>query len=484
MENAVALENQHAGTPDWILTNPAAAGEIEGYASATSVDSGESIALFVSTAAPAWHLEVFRMGWYQGTGARRVLGPTALKGRKQVIPSMDPTTGLIDCNWINPLVLQTADSGESRGWLSGVYLAKLTESDRGKQSYIIFVVRDDERHSDLLVQQSVTTYQAYNPWGGKSLYKWSSTENKRAAKVSFNRPYAANPQNPGAAYGVGAGEFLTNLQPHPDRYGASNAGWEYNMVRWLEREGYDVTYCTNLDTHRRPEALLRHRAWLSLGHDEYWSRPMRDHVEAARDAGVHLGFFGANAAYWQVRFETSPASGTADRVMVCYKSATRDPHSRDSASLQMVTDKWRNEPPNRPEAALVGVMYAADPVDGDMVISAPDHWVFAGTQLREGETLPGLLGYEVDCAHTSSPSNLQILAASPWTKLDDPSRRGTAHMTLYRAASDAMVFATGSMQWSWGLDDYNAPTLRMSRLSRAAQRITRNVLDRFLSVQP
>ena len=480
IENPVVVENRRPSAADWHLTNPARKREIEGYASATSVNRGELISLFVNTSSPNFSVEVFRMGWYQGIGARRVYGPITLAGTAQTMPIMDAATGLMDCAWIKPFALMTANPADPTDWASGVYLTKLTESRYGKQSYIIFVVRDDQRQADLLVQQSVTTYQAYNSWSGKSLYKWGSTENKRAVKVSFNRPYAANRQNPAAAYGVGAGEFLTNLQPHPDSYGVSNAGWEYNMLRWLEREGYDVAYCTNLDTHTTPVLLLRYKAWLSVGHDEYWSWQMRNHVDAARDAGVHLGFFAANTAYWQVRFEPSSASATPDRIMVCYKSATRDPIAKNGDDSRFTTDKWRNEPVNRPEEQLIGVMYVSDPVDGDITIKAPTHWVFIDTGLSAGATLPGLLGYEVDCVHAHAPANIEILAESNWSKLGDFSSKGVAHMTLYTAASGAMVFATGSIQWSWGLDDYNVPALRTSRLNSAAQQITRNVLQHFM----
>jgi hypothetical protein len=476
--NAIADENARPGTADWQLTHPATAREIEAYASATSVNRGEVILLYVNTTAASFVLEVFRMGWYQGLGARRVFGPVRVAGTEQAMPVMDAATGLVDCAWVNPYALATANE-----WASGVYLARLTASGSAAQSYAIFVVRDDSRQADLLVQLGVTTYQAYNTWGGKSLYRWGSTGRERAAKVSFNRPYAANAQNPAAAIGMGAGEFLTNLQPHPDSYKVSNAGWDCNMLRWLESEGFDAVYCTDLDTHRGA-GLLRHcKAWLSIGHDEYWSWEMREHVEAARDAGVNLGFFGANCAYWQVRFEASAASGTADRIMVCHKKATRDPLGAASAGTDnsRITDQWRSPAVNRPEEQLIGVMYAGDPVDADIVVKAAGHWVFAGTGLEVGAALPGLLGYEVDCAHGDAPAGITILAESPWVALTDAARHGVAHMSLTTAASGAIVFATGSIQWAWGLDDHNVPALRSSRRSAAAQQITRNVLRRLIT---
>ena len=162
----------------------------------------------------------------------------------------------MDCNWIESYSIQTRDSSSGDPWHTGIYLARLTESAGQKQAYIIFVVRDDSHRPDVLFQLPVTTYQAYNFWGGKSLYKWGSgsappwgsTSGTAATKVSFNRPYAIS-TNPAAAFGNGAGEFLANVQPVAQGYPISSAGWDYNMVRWLEKEQYDVGYVTNIDTH-------------------------------------------------------------------------------------------------------------------------------------------------------------------------------------------------------------------------------------------
>lgn len=482
-ENPVILENKRAGTIDWKLANPATAREIEGYASTTSVNRGDSIALYINTSAPFFTLHVYRMGWYQGLGARSVFGPIEQPGTVQTLPEMDLATGLVDCAWTTPFVLTTNNANCPDDWVSGIYLVKLTESSTGKQSYIIFTVSDELRSADLLMQQSVTTYQAYNNWGGKSLYKWGSSDLKRASKISFNRPYAINPQNPAAAYGMGAGEFICNVQPNNPDYPISNAAWEYNMVRWLEREGYDVSYCTNMDVHAQPELLLKYKAWLSVGHDEYWSWQMRTHLEAALANGIHLGFFSANTGYWQVRFESSIASEQADRIMVCHKSATRDPFAISGQHVQLTTCKWREAPVSRPEAELIGIMYTADPIDGDIVINNARHWVFANTGLVDGSCLAGLLGYEVDCVSIHSLSNIEILAESPWVKLNSDHEQGVAHMTLYATPKKALVFAAGTIQWSWGLDDYNVPSLRTSRLNAAAQQITKNVLQAF-SISP
>jgi hypothetical protein len=497
--NQVALENRLPGTSTWRLDNPAESRQIEGFSSATSVNRGETIALFVNTAAPDYELEVFRMGWYQGLGARRVFGPVTVAGTQQPAPpAPNGTTGVVDVDWSNPYLLDTEFS-TGAPWRTGVYLAKLTESDGGNQSYVIFVVRDDDHAPEVLFGLPVTTYQSYNAWGGKSLYPtqsggqqpWGSTPGTRAVKVSFNRPYAASIA-PSGWYGVGAGEFLTNMQPltpNPSNYPISAAGWDYNMVRWLEYEQYDVGYVTNVDYHRTNAHFNGVELFLSPGHDEYWTWQMFDNVEAARDAGIDLAFFSANTAYRQIRFESSNNSVApgaspeqSQRIMVHYREVP-DPIMSDGnpGNDYLTTTEFRNAPVNRPEQNLLGVQYVLAPVDGDIVISNAAHSVFTRTGLSNGSRLSGLLGYEVDMRF-GGWGNVVELASSPYTILSPPFTAGTSNMTIYTAGSGAQVFATGSIQWSWGLDDFNGPSqggLRSARLSAPAQQITANVLGRF-----
>ncbi|HIK28455.1 MAG TPA: hypothetical protein IGR89_10350 [Oscillatoriaceae cyanobacterium M7585_C2015_266] len=474
--NPTILENQKPGSTDWQLTNPATKREIEGYASLTSVDRGSEIKFFVNTSEPSYTIEIFRMGWYKGMGSRRMTEPITCAGVKQPPPIEDVASGLIECDWKNPFILKIpSNSTDPTDWASGIYLAKLTAGNSGKQSYIIFVVRDDKRASDILFQSSVTTFQAYNNWGGKSLYRWNS-KGKQAYKVSFNRPYAASP-NPAAAYGVGAGEFLTNFQPQRR---TSSAAWEYNMVRWLEREGYDVTYATNVDTHFNKRLLLSHKVFLSVGHDEYWSWDMRQNVEAARDKGVSLGFFSANTCYWQIRFDTSRITGDVNRTIVAYKEmAAKDPFAiAFDPYYPRITTLWRDKRVNRPEDALIGVMYETFQVNSDIIIDNAPDWLLTGTGLKKGDKLPGLLGYEVDRMFGNAPKNTIRVCHSPYNYKGETRY---SDMTIYTADSGALVFATGSMQWNWGLDDFNAPQLRPSLVNPAAQRITRNVLDRMIA---
>ena len=449
--NPVQIENAKPGSPEWTLFSEAQ-GEIEGYASATSVNQGESISFFVNTVAPTYNIDIFRMGWYGGKGARRVAPTVTRTGVQQVIPTPDPLTGLTECNWTDPYTITIPND-----WVSGAYLAKLTTLGMAqKNKYILFVVREDHRTANHNFQLAISTAQAYNAWGGKSLYNGSP----QARKVSFNRPYND---------GSGTGIFLWR--------------WEYAAVRFLEREGYDVVYTTNIDTHRRGGLLLKAKSFLSIGHDEYWSWEMRANVEAARNAGVNLGFFSANTCYWQVRFEPSAITGALDRTMVGYKEAAllSDPYSIDAdpSNNNRVTTLWRNAPVNRPEAALLGVQFITYPVDAPIVIddvtSAP--WVFAETGLVKGSSLPGLLGYEVDAMNEFTPAGTIRLGNSPFFDEASSSTR-YSHMTLYQHANGAWVFSTGSIQWAWGLDDWNSGQ-RGSRLHPGAQQITRNLLRQF-----
>ena len=474
--NPIQLENQRPGTAEWRLRIPALHHEIEGYASATSVDQGESINFYVNTAAPTYRLSIYRMGWYRGLGARLVFGPVTYEGYRQPAPFHDAESGLIECHWEHPITIAIPPGGSGDGeWVSGYYLAKLTAEQTGEESYVLFVVRDDSRPSAYLVQASVTTFQAYNNWGGRSLYGFNSPGGQ-AAKVSFDRPYAGHPLLE-AASGTGAGDFLVS-NSIPANGAASPAGWEYNMVRWLEKEGLDVTYATNIDVHRNETLLASHNAFLSIGHDEYWTWEMRDNVERARDRGTHLAILSSNTCYWQMRLEPSRFTGQAHRTIVAYKENAQwhDPLyiDQDPANDHLVTTRWRNVPVSRPEAALLGTMYVEEdnPINDDFVLEDAEAWLTENTGLTKGSSLSGVAGYEVDGVSASSPVGIRIIARMP-------AGHAAGAVTIYRAASGALVFASGSMQWSWGLDDYNAPRLRKPVLNPGMQQMTRNVLVRF-----
>ena len=460
--DSVAVENAKPGTSDWQLTHLAnmwgsgstdpnvyANVEIQGYASRTSVNQGESINFYIRTMyTNPYNLSIYRIGWYNGLGGRLMLGPVTLPGVVQPMPQppvfQPGGTGLVECNWNVSYSLTIPTD-----WVSGYYLVKLSSVSPQAESYIVFVVRDDARNAPILVQASFATYQAYNEWGGSSLYTTYAGQ-KTGYKVSFNRPFWPN---------FGAGNFLS-------LYGG--VGYEINMVRWLERNGYDVTYATDIDTHENPTLPLSHKVFIVGAHDEYWSWDMRDHVEGARDAGVHLAFLGANASYWQVRFEPS-STGDLDRTMVGYKELAAMDHPSDP---RYTTTLWRNI---RPEAAMIGVEYnyAFDGTPGNIVITNAAHWLFDGTGLRNGDILQNVLGYETDSIDSNSPSGIISLAHSPFPS---GAPQVYADMSIYTAASGANVFATGSVWWSLGLDSYGDSMGAVS----GVQQITANFLTRAL----
>lgn len=463
--NAIQRENAESGSDGWQFWRAGdqsaddGAGQIKGYASATSVDHGETITFHVSVApAQPYRIEIYRIGWYDGAGGRLLVTLGDLAGTPQPACPVDPVTGMIACDWA-----PSADVRVPESWTTGVYLAVLRNTEHFA-SVIPFVVRDDAHPPAVLYQQSVATYQAYNLYPddgrtGKSLYGSSYgpptvSGGTRAVAVSFDRPYAGN----------GAGDFLR---------------WEVHLVRWLERSGYDVGYTTDLDTHAHGERLRASKAFVVAGHDEYWSRAMFDAVEGARDGGVHLAFLGANAAYWQVRFSPA-ASGAPDRIMTCYKDAAVDPVHDATVTVQ-----WRDPLLNRPEQRLIGVQYTNTiqrGIDGpyaDYVVSDAGSWVYAGTGVSDGAVIRAIVGYETDSFEPQHPGpttidgTRSIIGASPFVNFGGAP--AVANASIYRAPSGAWVFAAGTIGWSLGLDDFLDRNVADARIQRA----TANLLDTF-----
>src|SRR5438093_702877 len=425
----VVLENQQPGSGNWSmfpLGQPAddVGKQIKGYASATSVNKGESITFYVTVnPAQQYTMDVYRMGWYQGLGGRLMQSIGPLQGVAQPACPVDSATGLTECNWTASYTLTVPTT-----WTSGVFMVQLTNA-QGSQNYITFVVRDDARVADVMFQQAVATYQAYNNYPddgatGKSLYDFNSKGantascTPRAVKASWNRPYADR----------GAGQFLS---------------WAVYFIRWLEQSGYDVKYSTDVDTHENSARLLSSKAFLSIGHNEYWSKPMYDGVQQARDAGIHLGFFGADAVFWQVRFEASPLTFAADRVVVAYKDRSIDPVQGPTTTIL-----WRDPFLNRPEQQLVGVQFSGSiPVDAPnapYVVKNSSSWVYEGTGLHDGDRIPLMVGYEMDSSMSGFPlptsvaGTYQVLSESPY--LDPYNGPMIANSSVYQAPSGAWVF--------------------------------------------
>jgi len=457
--NAIQVENSNPGTPGWDdFSSVAQQDAISGYGSKISVNHGDSLDLYVTTTAASFTIDVFRTGWYAGVGARRLASLGSFPGVHRAIPTPDPVTGLVAAtDWTKTTTLTIPSS-----WVTGVYLAKLSASN-GNKSFIFFVVRNDGGTEPIAFQTSVTTYQAYNAWGGTSLY--TNNTNKAvykydlATKVSFDRPFDPQDSN-------GAGHFLY---------------YEYPFIRWAESQGYDLTYITDLDTHTNINPLANHRAFLSVGHDEYWTRGMRDNVTGAIANGMNAAFFSANTAYWQIRLEPN-SSGTPNRVEVSYKdSATFNsppgPDPQYGVNNSIVTTRWRDPPVNLPENSFIGVMYQ-DQVNTSYpyVVQNASNWIYAGTGFINGTKVPGIVGYEYDKVWNNgfSPPGLTVLSSSPVVGCCEGGGSSVSNSTLYTAPSGARVFASGTIQWAWGLDDYSA-----TYVNAGIQKTTSNILNAF-----
>jgi hypothetical protein len=409
---SIAAENARAGTPGWTVQHASTSGQIEGYADRVSAQIGDTVTLYVTSSAPSWTATAYRMGWYGGLLAREVWQSGPQRGVVQAAPARDPATNMISTRWAPSLAVPITTA-----WTPGDYLFKLTASS-GRDSYVPLTVRDDGSHAPILVVNSVTTWQAYNLWGGYSLY--SGPGGSRSEVVSFDRPYRL---------GDGSGDFLGN---------------EERFVKLVEKEGLDVTYTTDVDLAERPALLLNHKVIVSLGHDEYYSLAMRAAVTSARDHGVNLIYLGANAVYRHIRLQ--PSALGPDREEINYRVARLDPlDGKDDAD---VTVQWREPPTNAPESTLLGEMYQCNPVHADMVVTDPTAWVFAGTGLTVGQHLPGLVGSEYDHYSPADPqppgSGVQLMAQSPLT-----CRRvaSTADFTYYVAPSGGGVIDVGTNLW-------------------------------------
>ena len=464
--NPIPAENALPGDPTWALRagDGAPSGiaatrravHVEAYADRVSAKAGDAVQVMANIPAAAGgpmgiHWTLYRLGWYGGAGARKLADGVATAGPQPSCPA-DPDTGFMQCHWSPTFSVRIPPEA-----VSGLYLVRIVRDERYPYgAYVPLVVKDD-RMSDLYFQASVTTYQAYNNWMGESLYDdVLGLRSRFAVKVGFDRPYASE---------YGAGQMLRG---------------EAHMASFLERSGYDVSYTTNLDVTREGLAgLRRHGAFLSVCHDEYWDGRERDAVEAARDAGTHLFFFGANAAYWKVRLEDPGPDGNA-RTMTCHKMRPgQDPLASDPA---LRTGRYRDDPIARPEAELIGTMYEEQVLFGHpWVVQNASSFIYEGTGFEEGESVPALVGYEYDRQYEDHlPAGATIVAHSPL--VDIYGRPGAADAVVYRARSGALVFGAGSIYFPLAVDDFATGPLRGQRDPRI-ERLVANLFNSALELR-
>jgi len=477
-QNAIVTENILAGNPysDWGVINAGAFRnpDLNGFATEISVNRGSTVHFKIDGQDLVnYTIQIYRLGYYDGNGASLKADLGTFPGIKQPAGIADPVTGLLDCsNWT-----------ESASWaipstaVSGIYIAKI-ESAAGR-NHIVFIVRDDASNSDLLLQANDATWQAYNGYGGNNLYNGTTSfPSGHATHVSYNRPF-----------------FVYNTGFSTDGRGSD---WymndSYPMLRWLERNGYDLTYTTNVDVARSGSLLLNHKIFITAGHDEYWSREQRDNVEAARNAGVNCAFFTGNEVYWKTRWEPD-ANGNPFHTLICYKEGSvSDGESscgfKCDVTSSVWTGLWRSgaayDAP-LPENALTGQISWSQ--SDNTSIQVPDTYKnmrfwrntsVAGLAVGQIATLGTFtLGYEWDFEQypNSYPNGRMTLSS---TTINNHTHK----LSLYRynGSGGPLVFGAGTVQWAWGLDDQHFGGIN-NQVSKDIQQATVNLFA-DMGVQP
>ncbi|MBR7832024.1 hypothetical protein KDL01_02065 [Actinospica durhamensis] len=418
----VAAENAKPGTRAWAVDDSrlGAQDAIEGYTDHASVAPGQSFRLYVSTTAPSFTVAAYRIGYYGGADGHLVWQSPQTPGVHQTAQSIDATTHTVECDWQPSLTVGTS------GWVPGEYLLRL-DSSAGDERLVPLIVHSTSTAGRVVILAGTTTWQAYNTWGGYSLYRGpDGAYATRARAVSFDRPYL-DPDEPS-----GDGLFFP---------------FDQALVSFAEQHGLPVAYESDLELETSPQLFQGARAIVSDGHDEYYSQTMRDTLQNARDRqGTNLAFLGANAIFRHIRWGSTQLG--ADRLVICYKDATEDPLAASDPT--QTTQDWRYAPDPRPENALTGSLYQCNPVDAPYVVYDPDNWIFAGTGVTQGTSFPGLVGPEYDRVVDigTTPHPIEVLSHSPLTCQGTGSYQESSYYTV---ASGAGVFDAATMRWECAL---------------------------------
>jgi hypothetical protein len=466
-EDATLVMNRPAiafeGTEPWQIQKPSTDAHFAiGYADAPSYLPGQALRLAVSTDDPAYLVEVYRVG------ARFQLMSWSgwLPGRRQSKPVVEKSTMLVRAPWA-----YTYSARVPVDWPSGMYFAKLTSGGEGAQSYVPFVVRSTRASRFLFVSGALNS-QAYNTWGGSSLYASRigspAPGARRAFAVSLDRPFARQD---------GMGELFSGEIP---------------FALWLERRGYEVTYTTDYDLSIRPTAQPVPKATIFGGHDEYWGGMLRDwldlHVVTRGDMG--LGVFAADTGYWKVRFRDTTATGP--RTVVLYKNALHDPTMKKlcARGLKRPAEEFRALPcgtpgtRSKPEQALYGVQYGAivpgyHPYYLAQTVPAD---LLEGTDIKPGASLGRIAGGEVDWTFSDYPKvpGLRLLAENRDLRAYE-GYATRAQAAVAQVPSGGRTFASGTFWWTWGLEPHFASE---NGVPLGFDRLTANILDWLAAAAP
>ncbi len=418
---------------------------IEGYADRTSVLPGGQVQLRVSATGHSFGVTAFRMGSYGNTPAALAWHGGPFPAVAQPPATEEAATRTVTTSWRPTATVATTD------WPPGAYLLRLEGSD-GAQAYVPLTVRSPSAAGRVVLVQAVTDWEAYNDWGGLSLYHGrDGRPAHRSYAVSFDRPYGEQ---------SGAGDFLGNELP---------------LITFAEGLGLPLAYATDLDLHEDPHLLDGARAVVSPGHDEYYSSAMREALAAARDAGANVLFLGANAIYRHIRLSATEVG--PDRLETDYKDAALDPQT--AAEPSESTSQWRSPPLPRPESTLIGGFYQCNPTRANLVVAAELSWLTDGLGLRPGEKLGQLVGPEYDRVDLSvpTPHPLQVLFHSPLVCTAEGKRKADASdVTYYTTAGGAGVFDAGTSKWECALSDTACDGWGDPRTYTVVRAVTRRLL--------
>jgi hypothetical protein len=353
---------------------------------------------------------------------------------------------MIVAPWQPTAVLQTT------GWPEGDYLLRL---DTGKASRLVpLTVRSADARGRVLLVAGAMTWQAYNKWGGRSLYEGPGGFAGRSYAVSFDRPYDDF---------FGAGRFPPFDAP---------------VVRLAEKDGLPLAWATDYDLAQHPELAAGAAGIVIGGHAEYWTAPLWEAVRGAVARGTNLAVLGANTAYWRVRLADGVAG--ANRVVVGTKDASLDPLARSDPSG--ATARFRDAPHPRLEEDLTGMRYDCFPADAAWTVTDPRWWGYAGTGVRQGQQLPRLVGPESDRVYPA-PGRPRPMTVVGYSRFPCGPGRPTAQTGVYWVApSGAGVFAAGTMRWACAMGD-TCPKIPDADVLRIVQRVTTNVLTAFASTR-
>jgi len=466
ISNLIIEENKLPGTLEWQLSYTKNDAKdkfrsplIEGYASQTSISAGSKITFYVSSIKPGkGSIEIFRLGYYQGKGGKFVSRLQGLDIQEQITPVVGKER-LRECNWA-----PTASGVVPENSVRGVYVAKLSSSQHRYQSYVIFIVKD-KRKADFLFQCSDNTWQAYNQWpDGYSLYTNDRADKKplvSGVKVSFDRPYGKYVQIMDNPLSQGSGEFLL---------------WEFPLAYWMEKEGYDVSYISNSDVHSNPNELMRGKAFLSVGHDEYWSIQQFKNVKQAVEGGVHAAFLSGNSVCFVTPF--SPSSADVPNRIITRAGRYGGIRPKEHQYMADLPEDGPNE------STLIGAQ-TVSPFNGsgDWTVVKPDHWLFRDTGMKKGDKISGLVGWEFHGEPAEIPG-LEVVAEGPTWNSAEKSAHFTA--TIYPGPKGNLVFNASTIFWAQGLSQPPGHMPPISHFGRPqgpderVQQITKNLFAKFL----